>query len=144
MQPIPASVLVIENHPLMREALCAAISDESDLKIGMQAASGADVLKMLAIILPDIIVFGLGNPGQDELKTLSSLCESLPGIPILTLTSNEVSGQDQAALNAGAQVVLTKAASRDEILAALRKVHRKNYSNQLRILDQEVRENSSP
>jgi DNA-binding NarL/FixJ family response regulator len=126
MDLIPASVLIIEKHPLMREALCAAIVDEPDLKVGMHAASGAEVLQMLKIILPDIILFALGNPGREELKTLKTLCESLPQTPILVLTSNEVAGQEQAALEAGAQVVMTKAVSRDEIVHALRTMRRKN------------------
>jgi DNA-binding NarL/FixJ family response regulator len=126
MNCIPASVMVIEKHPLMREALCAAIVDEPDLKVGMQAASGAEVLQMLKILLPDVILFALGNPGLEELKTVKTLRESLPQTPILVLTSNEVPGQEGAALEAGAQVVMTKAASRDEIIHALRAIHRKN------------------
>jgi DNA-binding NarL/FixJ family response regulator len=123
---IPASVLIIEKHPLMREAFCAAIADEPDLKVSMHAASGAEVLQMLKIVLPDIIMFALGNPGWEELKTLKTLCESLPQTPILVLTSNEVQGQEQAALEAGAQVVMTKAASRGEIIHTLREMRGRN------------------
>jgi DNA-binding NarL/FixJ family response regulator len=137
----PASVMVIEKHPLMREALCAAIADEPDLKVGMHAASGAEVLQMLKIVLPDIIIFALGNPGWEELKTLKTLCESLPQKPILVLTSTEVQGQgqEQAALEAGAQVVMTKAASRGEIIHTLREMRRMNsISHHQNILDQEA------
>jgi DNA-binding NarL/FixJ family response regulator len=136
---MPACVLIIEKHPLMREALCAAISDEPDLKVGMHAASGAEVLQMSKIILPDIIIFALGNPGREELKTLKTLCESLPQTPILVLTSNEVPGQEQAELEADAHIVMTKAASRGEIIHTLRAMCRKNsIDHHPKFLEQEA------
>lgn len=119
---IPGFVLIIEKHPLMREALCDAISDETDLSVGMRAANGLEALQMLTILLPDIILFAMGNPGTDELKTLKIMRRSLPHTPVLALTSNEVPGQEQAALNTGAYAVLTKAATRAELLSKLREM----------------------
>jgi DNA-binding NarL/FixJ family response regulator len=139
MNCIPASVMVIEKHPLMREALCDAISDEHDFSVGMKAAHSLEALQMLTIILPDIIIFALGNPGREELKTLKTLCESLPQTPILVLTSNEVPGQEQAELEAGAQVVMTKSASRGEIIHTLREMRRRNsIGHHQNILEQEA------
>jgi DNA-binding NarL/FixJ family response regulator len=122
MDLIPASVLVIEKHPLMREALCAAIGDEPDLSVGMKAANGLEALQMLRTILPDIILLAMGNPGTDELETLNIMQRSVPQTPILVLTSNEAPGQEQAALNTGAYAVLTKAATRAELISKLREM----------------------
>jgi DNA-binding NarL/FixJ family response regulator len=120
MNATPASVLVIESHPLLREALCAAISDEPDLRVSMEATNGAEALQMVSVILPDIILFALDTPGSDELNALKTLRQSLPETPILALTSDEVPGQEQTALEAGAFAVLTKAASRAELISKLR------------------------
>ncbi len=131
MNPVPISVFVIEAHPIMREALCAAIAGESDLKLVEQNKKNVESELMViptqpdVILLPftpDIILLALGNPGQDELEALTILRKSLPDTPILALTTNEVPGQEQAALDAGAQVVLTKTAGRAELLRALRDV----------------------
>ena len=119
---IPACVLIIEKHPLMREALCDAISDETDLRVGMKAANGLEALQMLTILLPDVILFAMGNPGTDELKTLKTMQRSVPQTPILALTSNEVPGQEQAALDTCAYAVLTKAATRAELISKLREM----------------------
>jgi len=126
---LPASVLVIENHPLMREALCAAIADEPGLKVGMQVANSAEALQMFTISLPDIILLALGNPGAEELEALKILRQTLPDTPILALTSNEVDGQEQTALEAGACTVLTKAAPRAELIRALRELRGKPFVN---------------
>jgi DNA-binding NarL/FixJ family response regulator len=125
MNLIPASVLIIESHPLMREALCAAISDEPDLSVGMKVANGAEALQVLRVILPDIILFAMGNPGIDELEALKIVRFSLPETPILALTSNEVLGQEQVALEAGACAVQTKVATRSELITALREMRMK-------------------
>jgi DNA-binding NarL/FixJ family response regulator len=116
----PAAILVIENHPMMRAALCAAIADEPELTIAAVAASGADVFQMVAALQPEIILFAVGNPGHDDLEVLTALHNFLPETPILALTSNEVDGHEQAALAAGAQAALTKAAPRAELLRCLR------------------------
>ncbi|MBI3151025.1 MAG: response regulator transcription factor [Chloroflexi bacterium] len=131
MNSAPASVFIIEAHPIMRDALCAVITKEPDLKLVEQDKKSVESELMTiptqpdAILLPfvpDIILLALGNPGRDELEALTILRKSLPDTPILALTTNEVPGQEQAALDAGAQVVLTKTAGRAELLRALRDV----------------------
>jgi DNA-binding NarL/FixJ family response regulator len=122
MNTVPSTVLVIEAHPIMREALCAAIADESDLKVGMQAATVAETLEMATRMIPDIILLALDHSDDSELYALTILHTALPATPILALTSNEAPGQEQAALAHGAQTVLTKAAPRAALIHALRKL----------------------
>jgi two-component system nitrate/nitrite response regulator NarL len=131
METKPASILIIEEHPIMREALRTAIADEADLRV-LEPAPGDENAFRLTIssqhdVLflahkPDIIVFSLGNPGLKDLAALIDLRKKLADTPVLALTRDEVPGQEQAALEYGAQAVLTKAASREEILGALRTV----------------------
>jgi len=134
MNATPTTVLVIETHPLMREALCSAITAEPDLTIAEPAINGNEASQIVIAIQPDtillayrpdLILLALGSPGLDDLETLTMLQSSLPGIPILALTSNEVPGQEQAALDAGANAVLTKAAPRAELIRILRELRTK-------------------
>lgn len=153
MDLVRDSVLVIESHPMLHEALCNAIAEEPDLTVVELVAQGREASQMVIatksdlILLaskPDIILLTLGNPGSDGLEMLGILQATLPGIPILALTSSEVPGQEQAALEAGAQVVLTKAASRDEIIHALREMLRQNsISDHQNILEQEANQKTS-
>jgi DNA-binding NarL/FixJ family response regulator len=137
MNTAPASVLIIESHPLMREALCTAILAEPDLKVALQGVNGTEALEMMITVKPDvvllafkpdIILLALGNPGLDDLETLKVLRRSLPDTPILALTSNEVDGQEKAALEAGAHAVLTKSAPREELICALRTLRQINIT----------------
>jgi DNA-binding NarL/FixJ family response regulator len=139
MKTTPTSILVIEDHPLMREALCAAIAAEPDLQVAEAGIEGMPAFRMLisdqhdVLFLackPDVILLAMGNPGWEELQALKSLRDSYPEIPILALTSNEVPGQEQAALESGAHAVLTKAASRTEFLHTLRAIQTDHSSTQ--------------
>ena len=137
MDTNPISILVIEKHPMMREALCNAITAESDLVIAEPIINSAEASQtviaarpntVLLAYKPDIIMLSLGNPGLDDLEALRDLRKSLPDTPILALTSNEVDGQEQAALDAGAQSVLTKSAPRNELIKKLRELWKQKPS----------------
>jgi len=121
----PASVLVIDPHPMMREALCAAISLEPDLDLVEPDASGELTLSVLQEPLflsqtPDLILLAMGNHDLEDLKSLEAIRSQLPGVVILALIPSEAPGQERAALTAGADAVLSKSASRDSLLGALR------------------------
>lgn len=131
MEINPISVLVIESHPMMREALRNAIAAESDLTLAEPVFDGTQALwkavaaqpdTILLAYKPDIILLALGNPGKNEMEALVILRKSLPDTPILALISGEVEGQGQAVLEAGAQAMLTKAAARDELIEKLKEL----------------------
>jgi DNA-binding NarL/FixJ family response regulator len=129
----PASVFVIERHPIMRAALCTAIAEEPDLQVAELDINDPRSLPISLMgdmyFFPhnlDLILLTLGNPGLREMEALKTLRTSFPEIPIMVLTSSEVAGQEQSALEAGAQVAVTKSASRSEIIDALLEMHRQN------------------
>ena len=120
MRNSPISVLVIENHPMMRAALCAAIADEAGLVVMGEASDEIEAMRTRASHLPDVILLALGTPPQDGMDTLVAIRKAFPQVPILALTTNESREQENDALAHGARVVLTKAASRDELLLTLK------------------------
>ncbi len=114
----------------MRESLCTAINAETDLKIVETSSLDVNAFQLTishyhdVLFLaekPDIILLALGTHGTKELEALSNLRRKLH-IPILALTRDEVKGQEQQALKYGAYAVLTKTASRLEMLQALRSI----------------------
>lgn len=116
----PVTVLVIEKHPLMRAAIVSAIADEPDLTIAAIASNGQDTLQIVESLHPGIILYAIGNPGDEDLEAMLELHERSPDIALMALTTIEVPGQDEAALDHGANAVLAKTAPRAELLHALR------------------------
>ena len=128
MTASPATVLVIEKHPLMRAAICNAISDEPDLTIGAIASHGQDTLQIVESLHPEIILFSIGNPGEEDLETMRELHERSHDTVLLALITSEVPGQNESALECGADAVLEKTVPRAELLHTLR-VMKANMEN---------------
>lgn len=123
MKKQPVSVLIIEPHPLMREALCLAIEEEPGLRVAGEAFDVYHALELLQQNLAvDVILFSLGSPGAQDMQNLAALHRDWSRIPILALTTNEVPGQEQAALEHGAQAALTKAEPRAKLLEYIRQI----------------------
>ena len=122
MEPRPLRIIVIESHPLMREALCDAIASEPDLKLLAGVPDRVEALDTAIVLNPDVILLSLGNPGPGDLDTLTALRRALPNTIIMALITAETPGQEEAALKAGASNVLTKSASRTELVRTLRAI----------------------
>ena len=131
MENNKTTILVIEEHPMMRESLVTAIVAETDLQVMESSPVVSDAFEieisprhdvLFLAQQPDIILLALGNPGIEELKALSSLRKKMPGTFILAFTRAEVPGQEMAALAHGAQAVLPKSISRVELIHILREI----------------------
>lgn len=110
------SVVVIEAHPLMREALLAALMAETDWQVTALPDRPKVIIPAVCAAPPDLILLSLGNPGADDLRLLAVLRQALPHVPILVLITNEVPNQDEVALIAGASYVIAKSAPREELV----------------------------
>ena len=115
----PALVLLIERHPLMREALLAVLASEPGLRVVAQLADGDIAVSTAVAAHPDLIVLALDNSEQDAVQLLGGLRQALPAVPILALTTDDGQPQEQAVLDAGATGVLGKTSARDELVRAV-------------------------
>ena len=114
------SVLVIERQPLMRAEMCTVIAIERGLKVAAEVADGAEALCVAEAVQPDILLLALESPAPGDMDALIALHRAFPALPILALTTNEQPDQQATALTCGAQAVLSKAASRLELVGKLR------------------------
>lgn len=106
----------------MRAAIVSAIADEPDLIIAAIASNGLDTLPIVESLHPQIILYAIGNPGEEDLETMQELRERTPDAAFLALVTCEIPGQDEAALEHGADVVIAKTAPRTELLHVLQEI----------------------
>jgi len=116
------SVLVVDDHPLLRRALCSVIEDEADLEVAAEAGNGEEAVSLVQSHHPDMIVMDLLMPVMDGVQAIRKIRSIQPGARILALSSTTEDARILEAIQAGAQGFLSKETQPPEILNAIRLV----------------------
>ena len=106
----------------MRQAICTAITIESDIEVVGEARNGAEAVTQALALRPDVIVMDLLMPVKDGIQAIAEIRAANPDARILALTSSLDPDRIVATLEAGAQGYLFKDTQRDELLRAIRDV----------------------
>jgi DNA-binding NarL/FixJ family response regulator len=116
-------IVVVDDHPVVREGLVAALKDDEEFKVVGAAGSAEEALALVAAQRPDVILLDLELPAQGGLEAIPHLRDARPQSKILILTAYDTDERVMGALRAGAQGYLLKGASLEEISRAIRTVH---------------------
>jgi two-component system, NarL family, response regulator LiaR len=115
-------ILIVDDHPMMRDALKISFTGEDDLQVIGEASNGIEALKLLETLTPDIILMDLLMPKMDGLETIDHIFKSNLQAKILVLSSMEDEERVVSAIQAGALGYFPKTAPRQYLLEAVRKV----------------------
>lgn len=116
-------ILVVDDHPVVREGLVALLEDEPDFQVAGSVGSAEEALTLGAQLRPDVIMLDLELPGMDGVEAIPRLAASTPEARILILTAYDTDERVLGALKAGARGYLLKGAAGREIAQAIRAVH---------------------
>ncbi len=117
-------ILIVDDHAIVREGQRALIDTEPGMDVVGEAADGNEAVALAHSLQPDVILLDLIMPHKDGIKAIEEIKEQDPQARILVLTSFAEDENVYAAIKAGAQGYLMKDASPQDILAAIRDVHR--------------------
>lgn len=115
-------VLIVDDHPLFRSGLKAALESTGATDVVAEAATAAEALEAVALQVPDVVVMDLALPDASGIDVTRRLGALHPGVPVLMLTMSDDDGSLLAALQAGARGYLVKGAGAGEVLHAVRTV----------------------
>lgn len=115
-------VLIVDDHPLFRSGLKAALESTGGTDVVAEAATAAEALQAVARHVPDVVVMDLALPDASGIDVTRQLTALHPGLPVLMLTMSDDDGSLLAALQAGARGYLVKGAGAGEVLHAVRTV----------------------
>lgn len=118
----PISVLIVDDHPMFRDALRVALSLQSDFILSGQAVDGGQAVSSALELRPDVIVMDINLPVKSGIEAISDILRINPDARILAITSSIDNDQVLAAVKAGALGYILKDASSDEFIAGLRMV----------------------
>jgi DNA-binding NarL/FixJ family response regulator len=113
-------VLMIDDHPVVRQGLAALLSVQDDITVVGEASDGPAGVALAESLEPDVVLLDLKLPGMDGVEVLSKL----PGEPrVLILTSATEPAWADRAMKAGASGVVYKDIDPDALVRAIRSVH---------------------
>lgn len=115
-------ILIVDDHPMMREALRTALADEKDMQVIGEASNGMEGVKSAEKLAPDVIIMDLLMPVMNGLEAIAEIRTANPQAKILVSTSLEDEEKVFAAIQAGALGYFPKTAPRTYLLEAIRKV----------------------
>jgi len=115
-------IVVVEDHPMVREHLAQIINKESDIEVCGEADNIQQAMRVIRNMSPDLVVVDItlnGDSGLELIKGLKVL--SMP-TPVLVLSMHDESLYAERALRAGAKGYITKHKASSEVLSAIRRV----------------------
>ena len=124
MNTIPIRVLLTDDHAIVRKGVRALLATERDIQVVGEAGSGAEALAQAEALHPDVILMDLVMPELDGIEATRQITSKLPGTHILVLTSFAADEKVFPAIKAGALGYLLKDSGPEELVEAIRKVHR--------------------
>jgi DNA-binding NarL/FixJ family response regulator len=116
----PIRLVLVDDHPVVREGLRGMLEAEPDLSVVGEAGSGDEAVVVARTAAPDVILMDLRMRGLDGAAATERILAESPGIKIIVLTTYETDADILRAVEAGASGYLLKDASRAELAGAIR------------------------
>ena len=117
-------ILIADDQRLLRTALADSLSQEPDLEVAGTAANGREAMEAALRLRPDVVLLDVRMPEQDGITAARDIKGRLPRCGIIMMTVLEEQEYLERAILAGADGYLLKEATRDELVEAIRRVHR--------------------
>jgi DNA-binding NarL/FixJ family response regulator len=101
-------VLIADDHPLTRDGIRAALSDDSGIDVVAEATNGEEAVKLACDVHPDVILMDVRMPGLGGIAATREITRTVPGTRVLILTVEETQARVGDAIQAGAAGYLLK------------------------------------
>jgi DNA-binding NarL/FixJ family response regulator len=112
-------VLIVDDHPLTRDALRALLT-QNDFSVVGEAADGEEAIELARSLLPDLILLDLSMPGLGGVQALPRLREAAPACEVVVVTASVAEENLLASIRGGAAGYLLKTEPPERIVAFLR------------------------
>ena len=117
-----AKILLVDDHPIVRQGLAQLINQEPDLAVCGHAEDGKTALNAIAAHKPDIVILDISLNGPDGLAVLKEIRLSHEAMLVLVLSMHDESLYAERALRAGANGYIMKQEATEKVLQAIRRI----------------------
>ncbi len=120
--PSKRRLLILDDHPMMREGLAQLINNEPDLTVCGQAGTAGEGLKMVEALKPDLLLADISLPDKSGIEVIKDSLALHPEIPVLVISMHDETLYAERILRAGARGYIMKQEGGQKLMGAIRKV----------------------
>jgi len=140
----PIRVLVVDDHAIVRKGVKALLAEVAGIEVVGEANDGEEAVALVDKLQPDVIMMDLVMPKMDGIEAIARITDKYPDARILALTSFANDDKVFPAIKSGALGYLLKDSDPDDLIPAIRQVHRGEPSMDPGIARKLLRELSQP
>jgi len=116
-------VLVVDDHTIVRDGICALLALAGDIEVVGEAANGSEALKMVKELETDVVLMDIAMPIMGGLEATRRICKEFPRTKVLVLTQYDDKEYVFPVIEAGAAGFISKAAASSELASGIRSVY---------------------
>lgn len=124
MTQTPIRVLIVDDHAIVRKGLRALLTEIDDIEVVGEAVDGQEAVRLTGTTQPDVILMDIVMPNMDGIEATQQITARQPEARILALTSFAADDKLFPAIKAGALGYLLKDSDPEDLVQAIRQVHR--------------------
>lgn len=121
--PLPIQILIVDDHPIVRNGLALMVKYEPGMETAAEASSGAEAIAQFHQHQPDVTLMDLRLGDMNGVEVIAKIREDFPAARIVILTTYDTDEDIYRGLKTGAKGYILKDAPLDELLKAIRTVH---------------------
>jgi DNA-binding NarL/FixJ family response regulator len=115
-------VLIVDDHPIVRQGLAQLINQEKDLEVCGQAEEAHEAMQAIHQLQPDLVIVDIALKDTSGMELIKDLKVRYPNLPVLTLSMHDEAVYGERALRAGAKGYIMKQEATENVVTAIRRV----------------------
>jgi DNA-binding NarL/FixJ family response regulator len=118
----PKKILVVDDHPMMREGLAQLVGNEPDLIVCGEAGDANEAMAKIQSLKPDLVIADITLPGKNGLELIKDIQAQYQGLSVLIISMHDESLYAERVLRAGGRGYIMKQEGGKKLMAAIRQV----------------------
>lgn len=119
---IKKRILIVDDHPMMRQGLVQLIEAEPDLSVCGEAETACEAFEAIAEVKPDLVLADISLPDRSGLELIKDFQSVQPGLPVLVISMHDESLYTERVLRAGGRGYIMKQEGGKKLMQAIRQV----------------------